>query len=107
MKQFSHFPIIEPRFRVRLQHRIVLVLSTALARLYGAQDVSLRLIRDKRTLTDAEERALPALIRARDLWEAGEWIATGDARQKPHLVEQGIQSWIDQWSDRPMSVRLG
>jgi Ser/Thr protein kinase RdoA (MazF antagonist) len=51
-----------------------------------------------RPLTDAEERALPAFIRARDLWEAGEWVAAGDGRDKPEDVCRAVEYWVGQWA---------
>jgi len=68
------------------------------AALRAACDAYLNGYRQERPLVAAEEQALPAFIRARDLWEAGEWIATGDGRQKPEEVAKGIQTWADQWS---------
>jgi len=72
--------------------------------LRAACDAYLNGYRQERLLTESEEHALPAFIRARDLWEAGEWIATGDGREKPDEVAKGIQTWSNHWS--PLQERL-
>ena len=58
--------------------------------------------RSQRPLLPQEQRALPAFVRARDLWEAGEWVAAGDARQKADEVRAGILACAKSWSARPL-----
>lgn len=74
--------------------------------LRAACDAYLDGYRSTRALTLEEERALPAFVRARDLWEAGEWVAVGDARQKPDEIRAGILAWAEAWAARPLSESL-
>lgn len=74
--------------------------------LRAASDAYLRGYRAEVSLTLEEELALPAFVRARDLWEAGEWVATGDAREKSDEIRAGIQSWVERWCANPLTKRL-
>lgn len=53
-----------------------------------------------------ELAALPAFVRARDLWEAGEWIATGDGREKAADVKATVRAWKESWSANPLRESL-
>jgi Ser/Thr protein kinase RdoA (MazF antagonist) len=53
-----------------------------------------------------ELAALPAFVRARDLWEAGEWIATGDGREKADDVKATVLAWKESWSASPLRESL-
>ncbi len=57
-----------------------------------------------RLLLPEEQSALGAFIQARDLWEAGEWIATGDGRERPAEVKASIAAMEDLWSRRRSMV---
>jgi len=74
--------------------------------LRAACDAYLEGYRSARKLSREEEHALPALVRVRDLWETGEWIATGDGAQKPQEVQKAIDNMAQRWSNRPLPKTL-